>query len=101
VSSAGDNPIIAAAAVPAGMCVRVLAWQLTGAGAVNAQWKSSGGTLLWGLLQIGSAGGGANSPEVVPGERGQFSTPKNEGLTLNLSGAVSVTGGVVYEWQGR
>jgi hypothetical protein len=98
VSASGDNVIVAAASVPPGMCLRVLAWQLTGAGAVAAFWKSSGGTTLWGPLQIGAAGGGENSPSVMPGERGQFLTRKGEGLTLNLSGAVNVTGGVVYEW---
>jgi hypothetical protein len=97
VSASGDNVLIAAASVPAGYCVRVLAWQLTSAGAVTATWKSSGGTALW-LVQELAAGGGANSPSVVPGERGQFRTLKNEGLTLNLSGPVLTTGGVVYEW---
>jgi hypothetical protein len=101
VSAAGDNVIIPAANVPAGMCIRVLAWQLTGAGAVNAQWKSSGGALLWGPLQIGVAGQGGDSPSIVPGERGQFSTLKGEGLTLNLSAPVLTTGGVIYEWQPR
>jgi hypothetical protein len=98
VNAAGDNVIVAAANVPPGMCVRVLAWQLTGGSAVNVAWKSSGGTVLWQILQIAGVGGGADSPSVVPGERGQFRTVKGEGLTLNLSGPVLVTGGVVYEW---
>jgi hypothetical protein len=101
VNTAGDNVLIPAAGVPPGMCVRVLAWQLSAAGAVGVTWKSSGGAVLWQSLQIAGLGGGANSPSVVPGERGQFRTLKGEGLTLNLSGPVLVTGGVVYEWQAQ
>jgi hypothetical protein len=101
VSSSGDNVLIAAASVPAGSCVRVLAWQLVANGAVSATWKSGGGGVLWGPVQIGGYGQGANSPSVLPGERGQFRTVKGEGLTLNLSGPVTVTGGVVYEWQAQ
>jgi hypothetical protein len=97
VSSAGDNPIVPAASVPPGMCVRVLAWQLSSAAAVTTTWKSSGGSALW-LAQELAAGGGANSPSLGNRERGQFRTLKGEGLTLNLSAPVLTTGGVVYEW---
>jgi hypothetical protein len=101
-SASGANVLVAASAVPTGFAVRVLAWQLSLSGAVNAKFQSSGGTDLPGLVYGPLASGApqsVNSPPLgLDANRGQFQTLKNEGLTLNLSAAVAVGGYVIYEF---
>lgn len=100
-SASGVNHVITAANVPAGMCVRVLAWTLSFSAAVNANWQSSGGTVMTGLY-YGGTDTVVNSPDLgLDTNRGQCQTQKGEGLDLNLSGAVAVGGHVVYEFVGQ
>lgn len=88
-SASGDNSVVAAVASKA---LLLLAFYFTGAGAVNAKWRS-GTTDISGLTYIGSAGQGV-SCAYVPG--GWCKTAVGEALNLNLSAAVAVGGAAVY-----
>lgn len=90
-SSSGNNTLVAAVA---GKKIRVLAYSLSGAGAVNAKFQSGAGvTDLSGLKYIAAAGGGVTA-QFNP--LGWFETVSGALLNLNLSGAVAVGGELVY-----
>lgn len=92
-SSSGVNVVVAAVT---GKKIRVLAFKLNGAGAVNAKWiTDTAGTPvdLTGLTYIGAAGQGEVGPFCPVG---LFQSASGKNLGLNLSGAVAVGGYVVY-----
>lgn len=90
-SSSGNNTLVAAVTSKK---IRVLAYNLMGAGAVNAKFQSgASGTDLTGLKYIAAAGGGICAPF---NPAGWFETASNTLLNLNLSGAVAVGGELVY-----
>lgn len=90
-SSSGDNTLVAAVTSKK---IRVLAYKLSGAGAVNAKFQSgASGTDLTGLTYIAAAGGGQVAPF---NPVGWFETAAGALLNLNLSGAVAVGGELVY-----
>jgi hypothetical protein len=86
----GDNTLVAAVA---GKRIRVLAFVLVGAGAVNAQFQSgASGTALSGAMAFAAS-------TVVPGTfnpAGWLQTAVGALLNLNLSAAVGVRGMLTY-----
>lgn len=87
----GDNEIVAAVA---GKKIRVLGFFLVAAGAVTARFESgAGGTALTGQMTLA-----AGDPFVATGYNplGWFETAAAAALNLELSGAVSVDGGLTY-----
>ena len=89
VASSGDNTIVSAVE---GKKIRVLQYALVCSDAVTVQWKSSGGTALSGAMSF-AANGGISCPFSPVG---LFETAIGEGLVLNLSAAVQVSGHLVY-----
>lgn len=90
-SSSGNNTLVSAVTSKK---IRVLAYNFTAAGAVNAKFQDgAGGTDLTGLTYCDAAGAGK-----VAGFNpvGWFETSSNTLLNLNLSGAVAVGGELVY-----
>lgn len=90
VAGSGDNTIIAAVA---GKRILVLGCVLIAAGAVNIRFESgAGGTALTGQMNLTT-----NSGFTLPfSEVGWFQTAANTLLNLELSGAVSVDGTLIY-----
>lgn len=90
VAGSGDNTIVAAVT---GKKIRVLALFLVASAAVTVRFESgAGGTALTGQMQLG-----ANGVLVLPeNANGWFQTAAAALLNLELSGAVSVDGGLVY-----
>lgn len=90
-ASSGDNTIVAAVS---GKKIRVLALSLVAAGAVTARFESgAGGTALTGQMSMA-----ANGVLVLPlNEAGWFETAAGSLLNLELGGAVSVDGCLVYQ----
>lgn len=89
-ATSGDNTLVSAVV---GAKVRVLACFMVAAGAVNARFESgAGGTALSGQMNLTT-----NSGFVLPfNPVGWFETAANTLLNLELSGAVSVDGSLVY-----
>lgn len=89
-ASSGDNTILAAVASKK---IRVLSCFLVAAGAVNVRFESgAGGTALTGVMNLTT-----NSGFTLPySPVGWFETASNTLLNLELSGAVSVDGALVY-----
>jgi hypothetical protein len=92
VASSGDNTVVAAVT---GKKIRVIALFLVAAGAVVARWESgASGTALTGQMTFAANGG-----KVLPySEAGWFETAAGQLLNLELGGAVSVDGGIVYQY---
>lgn len=90
VASSGDNTILAAVT---GKKIRVLALFLVSAGTVTTRFESgASGTALTGQMNLV-----ANSGFCLPyNPVGWFETASNTLLNLELSGAVSVDGSLVY-----
>ena len=87
----GDNSIVAAVAAKS---IRVLSYVLVSAGTVTVRFESAaGGTALTGqmTMAVNTTHAAAFSPV------GHFQTIAGEALNLELSGAVSVDGFLVYE----
>lgn len=90
-SASGDNTIVTAVA---GKKIRVLAYNLIGAGAVSARFQSgASGAYLTGAKAIAGAGGGICAPF---NPVGWFETAAAALLNLELSDAVAVGGEIVY-----
>lgn len=89
-ASSGDNTLVAAVASNK---IRVLSLFLVSAGTVTARFESgAGGTALTGQMNLV-----ANSGFVLPfNPTGWFETAVNTLLNLELSGAISVDGSLVY-----
>ena len=90
-ASSGDNTIIAAAGT--NKKIRVHAWAVTAAGALTVRWESgASGTALTGQMTL------ATGTPFVSGwcEEGWFETAADELLNLELSGATSVDGYLIY-----
>lgn len=89
-ATSGDNTIVSAVASKK---IRVLAGVLVAAGTVNVRFESgAGGTALTGVINLV-----ANTGFVIPYVPvGNFQTATNTLLNLELSGAVSVDGWIVY-----
>ncbi len=89
-ATSGDNTILAAVSSKK---IRVLACFMVAAGAVNARFESgAGGTALTGQMNLAANGG-----FVLPfNPVGWFETAATTLLNLELSGAVSVDGSLVY-----
>lgn len=89
-ATSGDNTIVAAVS---GKKIRVLGFFLVSGGTVTARFESdAGGDALTGQMTL------AVNVEVAPGYNpaGWFETNAGELLNLELSGAVSVDGALVY-----
>lgn len=91
VATSGDNTLVAAQG--ASNKIRVYACILVAAAAVTVRFESgAGGTALTGQMQLA-----ANSGFVLPfNPLGWFETAANALLNLELSGAISVDGSLVY-----
>lgn len=89
-ATSGDNTIVSAVASKK---IRVLACFLVASGSVNARFESgASGTALTGQMNLTT-----NSGFVLPfNPVGWFETASNTLLNLELSGAVSVDGSIVY-----
>jgi hypothetical protein len=89
-ASSGDNTLVAAVNPKK---IRVHALFLVGAAAVTVRFESgAGGTALTGQMQLAANGG-----FVLPfNPVGWFETASNTLLNLELSGAISVAGSLVY-----
>lgn len=89
-ATSGDNTLVSAVT---GRKIRVLSLYLVASGAVTARFESgAGGTALSGQMQIG-----ANGVLALPfNPAGWFETAAAALLNLELSGAVSVDGGLSY-----
>lgn len=86
----GDNELVAAVASKK---IRVLGGLLIASAAVNARFESgAGGTALTGVMNL-AANAGFQIPYIPVGN---FETAANTALNLELSGAVSVDGWIVY-----
>jgi hypothetical protein len=95
----GDNIIVAAVT---GKRIRVLGYVIVVNAAVACRWKSGASTNLSGALPFGSQGQGIAVPLSAPyvpagGYPSYFETAAGQGLVLNLSGAVQVSGHVSYD----
>jgi hypothetical protein len=92
-ASSGDNTIVAAAA---GVKTKVLGLFLIGAGDVDVRFESgAGGTALTGVVSLAADGNGYVLPIAPPGYH-WIETAANAVLNLELSGAVQVSGSIVY-----
>ena len=90
-SSNGNNTLVTAVT---GAKIRVLAYNLSAAGAVNAKFQSAaGGTDLTGLKYFAAAGDNLVAPF---SPEGWFETVAGELLNLSLSAGVAVGGELVY-----
>ena len=90
-ASSGDNTIVAAVT---GKKIRVVALFLVAAGAVTVRFESgAGGTALTGQMSLAANGGFALPYNPV----GYFETAAGELLNMELGGAVSADGSLVYE----
>lgn len=90
-ATSGNNTIVAAQG--AGVKIRVVGFMLVAAGAVTANFQSgAGGTTLTGAMSLIT---GVSVP-YGPGPWGLFETAANAILNLNLSGAIQVSGFVVW-----
>lgn len=89
-ATSGNNTLVAAVT---GKKIRVLAFLLVAAGAVSARFESDAdGTALTGVMSLA-----ANAVvEASHNPAGWFETAAGELLNLELSGAVSVDGVLVY-----
>lgn len=89
-ATSGDNTLVAAIA---GKKIRVLDLMLVAAGTVNVRFESgAGGTALTGVINLTAQAGFA--PGFNPA--GHFEAAAGQLLNLELSGAVSVDGWLVY-----
>jgi len=98
VSASGANTLVPA---QPGRRVRVLGYQLAGAGAVNVTWQDGGGANLSGLLTMAAAGGTITAPiapPVVGSQQFWMITAVGQSLVLNLSAAVGVGGVLVFDY---
>jgi hypothetical protein len=100
VAASGTNHIVPAASVPSGFCIRVTAFWVSISGTVNCKFQSSGGSDLTGLF-YGTANKDWYGGPTGLQQRGLFQTLVNEGLDVNLSGAIAVGGYVNYELVGQ
>jgi hypothetical protein len=98
-ATSGDNTLVAA---QAGMSIQVTGYVLVAAGAVNVKFKTSSGGELSGAMPMGT-----NSTVVAPetpaaGPMNQrpfhMETVLGDGLLLNLSGNVQVSGHLTYRY---
>lgn len=90
-ANSGDNTLIAAVS---NNKIRVLAVLLVAAGAVGVRFESAaGGTALTGVMSLAANGGFVMPFNPV----GWFETLASQLLNLELSGAVQVSGVVVYQ----
>lgn len=89
-ATSGDNTIVAAVT---GKKIRVHAAYLVASAAVTVRWESgASGTALSGQMQLAANGG-----FVLPyNSEGWFETAAATLLNLELSGAISVDGGLTY-----
>ena len=93
-AGSGDNTLVAAVA---GKKIRVLSYVLVSAGAVTARFESAAsGTALSGQMTLA-----ASTVVSAPYNKlGHFETIAGELLNLELGGAVSVDGHLVYQLVG-
>jgi hypothetical protein len=89
-AGSGDNTVVAAVT---GKKIRVISLWLISAGTVTTRWESAAsGTALSGQATLA-----VNTGYVLPvNEHGWFETVAGQLLNLELSGAVSVDGGLSY-----
>lgn len=93
-SSSGDNTIVAAVT---GKKIRVLSYVLIADSNVDVRFEDgASGTALTGQMEVGTA---TDSGGLVVGHSpvGHFETSASTLLNLELSGAVQVSGHLVYE----
>ena len=93
-ASSGDNTLVAAVT---GAKVKVVAVVLVAASDVNVRFESgAGGTALTGVMSLLAAGDNALVLPFAPPGYHWFETAAGALLNLELSGAVQVSGCVVY-----
>jgi hypothetical protein len=93
VASSGDNTLVAAVT---GKKIKVVGLVLVAAGAVNVRLESgAGGTALTGVISLAAAGDGFVLPATLAGQH-WVETAAGALLNLELSGAVQVSGCIVY-----
>ena len=93
-ATSGDNTLVAAAA--AGIKTKVLGLYLRVAAAVNIRLESgAGGTALTGVMAFAAAGDYLVLPMAMPGYH-WVETAAAALLNMELSGAVQVSGFIVY-----
>lgn len=98
-SSSGANTLVAGVA---GQKIRVLSFQLSFSGSVNAKFQTSTGPADLTGLFYGAAHSQVSSPALPPSQHGgrpqaHFETLSGDDLVLNLSGATAVGGVLLYE----
>lgn len=91
-ASSGDNTLVAA---KDGFRIRVLAYVMVAAGTVTTRFESgAGGAALTGQMSWVANTGAAGAYSPI----GHFETEPSQLLNLELSGAVSVDGYLVYQY---
>ena len=91
IDTSTDGAILVAAP-GAGKQIRLLGWNIVGAGDVEVSFKS-GSTVLWTSLATNADGSGI----VIPMDTDRdLHCNTNEALTIDLSAAVRVTGSIDY-----
>jgi hypothetical protein len=92
-ASAGDNTLVAAVAAAK---IKVLSLGLIASGDVDVRLESgAGGTALTGVISLAADGNGFVASPALPGYH-HWETAVNTLLNLELSGAVQVSGWLVY-----
>ena len=93
-AGAGDNTLVAAAG--AGLKIKVLGLILVASGDVDVRLEDgAGGAALTGVISLATDGNGFVLPMTFPGYH-WIQTSDNTLLNLELSGAVQVSGCIVY-----
>jgi hypothetical protein len=92
ISNSGDNTIVAAVAAQK---VKVLGLLVVASGDVNLTIKSGAGTSLSGAIPLAAKGNGFVLPVSLVGYH-LLETAAGAALVFNLSGAIAVTGAIVY-----
>src|SRR5215207_10431091 len=91
-AASGDNTVVAAVT---GKRIRVIRYEISASGAVNAKWRS-GTTDITGLFYFAAAGATADADSTDQGRDSLFETVAGQALVLNLSAAVAVGGFIDY-----
>lgn len=95
ISRATSGEVLAATA---GKRIRVVAYVMTAAGAVTAEWRSATTPISGAMSMItGVPIVGQPMPEGIAGQKGHFETAQGAALNLELGSGVQVSGHLVYE----
>lgn len=92
VAANGDNTLVEANST---FKIKVLSYLIVADAAVLARWKSGAGTNLSGAMSL-IANSGVSSPVGSPAQGWLMETAINQGLVMNLSGAIGLRGHLTY-----